>query len=164
MSNKSLNAFSAPNTPQTDFLKRPRRQILSVRRKYYTIYTRKVSNKSNNAFSILHLQILIVLSLDADAKYSPFGENVTQVTTKMCPSSVWMRSPLYTFHKPIVLSQDPDAKYSPFGEKTTLCTAEVCPVKDLIQFPLYNLHRLIVLFPDPDAKYSPFGENITLLT
>ena len=64
----------------------------------------------------------IVLSVDPDAKYSPFDENTTLLTSEECPVSVLIRSPLDTFHTPIVLSQDPDAKYSPFGENTTLLT------------------------------------------
>ena len=61
-------------------------------------------------------------SRDADAKYSPFGENTTLVTQSECPVRVLIRFPLDTFHTPIVLSADPDAKYSPFGENTTLKT------------------------------------------
>ena len=64
----------------------------------------------------------IVLSLDPDAKYSPFGENTTLHIEEEWPVSVLMSSPLGTLHTPIVLSQDPDAKYSPFGENTTLET------------------------------------------
>ena len=62
----------------------------------------------------------IVLSEDADAKYSPFGKNTTLKTPKECPVSVLMRSPLDILHTPIVLSKDADAKYSPFGENATL--------------------------------------------
>ena len=73
--------------------------------------------------SLLHtLHTPIVLSLDPDAKYSPFGENTTLLTADECPVRVMMRSPLDTLHTPIVLSLDPDAKYSPFGENTTLKT------------------------------------------
>ena len=64
----------------------------------------------------------IVLSLDPDAKYSPFGENATLKTHDEWPVRVLIRSPLNTLHTPIVLSLDPDAKYSPFGENTTLLT------------------------------------------
>ena len=60
----------------------------------------------------------IVLSLNPDAKYSPFGENTTLTTDDECPVRVLIRSPLDTLYTPIVL--DPDAKYSPFGENTTL--------------------------------------------
>ena len=63
----------------------------------------------------------IVLSLDPDAKYSPFGENTTLQTPSEC-ARVFIRSPLDTLHTLIVLSRDPDAKYSPFGENTTLLT------------------------------------------
>ena len=62
----------------------------------------------------------IVLSLDPDAKYSPFGENTTLKMKSECAVRVLIRSPLDTLHTPIVLSLDPDAKYSPFGENTTL--------------------------------------------
>ena len=65
-------------------------------------------------------QIPIVLSTDADTKYSPLGENTTQFTVHLCPVRVLMRSPFYTLHIPIVLSTDPDAKYSPLGENTIL--------------------------------------------
>ena len=64
----------------------------------------------------------IVLSIDPDAKYSPFGENTTLKTQPECPVRVLIRSPLDTLHTPIVLSIDPDAKYSPSGENTTLKT------------------------------------------
>ena len=66
------------------------------------------------------LHTLIVLSLDPDAKYSPFGENTTLKTQPECPVRILMHSPLDTLHTLIVLSLDPDAKYSPFGENTTL--------------------------------------------
>ena len=56
----------------------------------------------------------IVLSLDPDTKYSPFGENTTLVTNYERPVRVFIRSPLDTLHTPISL-KDPDAKYSPFG-------------------------------------------------
>ena len=68
---------------------------------------------------ILHTPI--VLSLDPDAKYSPFGENTTLMTNYECPVRVLIRSPLDILHTPIV--SDPDAKYSPFGENTTLKTS-----------------------------------------
>ena len=68
------------------------------------------------------LHSLIVLSLDPDAKYSPFGENITLQTLSECPVRVLIRSPLDTFHILIVQSFDPDAKYSSFGENTTLLT------------------------------------------
>ena len=61
----------------------------------------------------------IVLSLDPDAKYSPFGENTTLLTAHECPVRVLTRSSLHTLHTPIVLSSDSDAKYSSFGENTT---------------------------------------------
>ena len=64
----------------------------------------------------------IVLSLDPDAKYSPFGENTTVLIKSEWPMRVLIRYPLDTLHTPIVLSLDPDAKYSPFGENTTLKT------------------------------------------
>ena len=64
----------------------------------------------------------IVLSLDPNAKYSPFGENTMLQTQREWPARVLIRYPLDTLHTPIVLSPDPDAKYSPFGENTTLLT------------------------------------------
>ena len=62
----------------------------------------------------------IVLSLDPDAKYFPFGENTTLLTPLEWPMRVLISSQLDTLQTPIVLSSDPDAKYSPFGENTTL--------------------------------------------
>ena len=62
----------------------------------------------------------IVLSIDPDTKYSPFGENTTLLTGREWPVKVIIRSPFETLHNPIVLSSDPEAKYSPFGENTTL--------------------------------------------
>ena len=44
------------------------------------------------------LHILIVLSIDPDAKYSPLGENATLNTPEEWPVSVLIRSPLDTFH------------------------------------------------------------------
>ena len=61
----------------------------------------------------------IVLSLDPDAKYSPFGENTTLRTQSEWPVRVLMSSPIDTLHTQIYLN-DPDAKYSPFGENATL--------------------------------------------
>ena len=103
----------------------------------------------------------IVLSLDPDAKYSPFGENSTLLTQLEWPMRVLIRSPLDTLHTPIS-PKDPDAKYSPFGENTTLLTQYKWPMRVLILSPLDTLHTPIVLSLDPDAKYSPFGENTTL--
>ena len=54
----------------------------------------------------------IVLSLNPDAKYSPFGENTTLKTQSEWPVRVLIHSPLDTLYTPIVLSADPDAKYS----------------------------------------------------
>ena len=60
----------------------------------------------------------IVLSLDPDAKYSPFGENTTLKINFPWPLRVLIRSPLDTLHTSIFLRRHPDAKYSPFGENT----------------------------------------------
>ena len=51
---------------------------------------------------ILHTPI--VLSADPDAKYSPFGENITLKTDDGWPRRVLIRSPLDTLHTLIVLS------------------------------------------------------------
>ena len=99
----------------------------------------------------------IVLSPDVDAKYSPLGENATQLTKEECPERVLMRSPLDTLHIPIVLSADPDAIYSPLDENTILFTSDSCPVRDCMNSPLDILHTSIL--SDPKNKYSPFGEN-----
>ena len=64
----------------------------------------------------------IVLSLDPEAKYSPFGENTTLLPQLECSVRVLMSSPLDTLHTPIVQFPDPETKYSPFGENTTLFT------------------------------------------
>ena len=64
----------------------------------------------------------IVLSLDPDAKYSPFGENTKLKTYHECPVRVLICSPLDIPHTLIVPYKDPDTKYSPFGENTTLET------------------------------------------
>ena len=69
------------------------------------------------------LHTLIVLSLDPDAKYSPLGENTTQLTQEEWSVRILISSPLDTLQTPIVLSLDPDAKYSPLGENTTLKTS-----------------------------------------
>ena len=70
----------------------------------------------------------IVLSLDPEAKYSPFGENTTLQIEDEWPVRVFIRSPLDTLHTPIVLSEDPEAKYSPFGENTTLQIEDLWPL------------------------------------
>ena len=62
----------------------------------------------------------IVLSEDPDAKYFPFGKNITLHTGEEWPVRVFMHSPFDTHHTRIVSSQDPDAKNSPSGENTTL--------------------------------------------
>ena len=62
----------------------------------------------------------IVLSLDPDAKYSPFGENTTLKTRLMWPARVLMCSPLDIFHTAIEESKEPETKYSPFSENTTV--------------------------------------------
>ena len=56
------------------------------------------------------LHILIVESLDPDAKYSPFGENDKVKTEEECPLRVLMISPLVILHILIVQSKDPEAK------------------------------------------------------
>ena len=45
----------------------------------------------------------IVLSLDPEAKYSPFGENTMLRIHNQSPVRVLIRSPLDTLHTPIVL-------------------------------------------------------------
>ena len=70
-------------------------------------------------FYTLHTPI--VQSQDAEAKYSPLGENTKLLTLLEC-YSIFILSPLDTLHTPIVMSLDPDAKKSPSGENTTLLT------------------------------------------
>ena len=86
----------------------------------------------------------IVQSSDPDAKYSPFGENITLKTYNECPVRVFISSPLDTLH--IVISLDPDARYSPFGENTRLKTGGKCPVRVFIRSPLDTLHTPITPF------------------
>ena len=71
-------------------------------------------------FPLDTLHIMIVLSPDPDAKYSPLGEKITLLTVDDWSVRVLIRSPLDTLHIPIVSSTDPDAKKFPFGENTTL--------------------------------------------
>ena len=69
---------------------------------------------------ILHTSI--VLLIDPNAKYYPFGENTTLKTDDEWPMRFLIRFPLDTLHTSIFLLTDPDAKYSPSGENTTLKT------------------------------------------
>ena len=48
--------------------------------------------------------IPIVLSLDPDAKYSPFGENTTKTTGSEWSVMILIHYPLDTLHSMIVLS------------------------------------------------------------
>ena len=69
-------------------------------------------------FDTFHIPI--VLSLDPDAKYSPFGEYITLFILSKWPLRVFISFPVDTLHKPITPYIDPDAKNYPFGEKITL--------------------------------------------
>ena len=70
----------------------------------------------HSPFDTLHT--LIVLSLDPDTKYSPFGENTTVETVFEWPMSVLIRSSPDTLRTSIS-KKYLDAKYSLFGENTT---------------------------------------------
>jgi hypothetical protein len=57
-------------------------------------------------------QILTVFSLDPDATSFEFGENTTQLTQSLCPSSVCVHAPVAASQILMVLSADPDASYN----------------------------------------------------
>ena len=69
-----------------------RRQILSVRRKYYTVLEYPVKVLKSSPLDTLHT--LIVVSADPEAKYSPFGEKTTLKIEAECPSRVY---PSYSY-------------------------------------------------------------------
>ena len=73
-------------------------------------------------FQLDALQMIILLSVDPDAKYYPSPENVKLYTPKECSERVSICYPQDTLHNKILQSFDPDAKYSPFTEKATQCT------------------------------------------
>ena len=52
------------------------------------------------------LQRMIVLSLDPEAKYSPFGENATLLTLLECPHRDFMPSPTNRLYSYVVLVKD----------------------------------------------------------
>ena len=142
MSCESNDAFSARYPPHSDsIVLRSRRQILSVRRKYYAGDLVWVASEGFDSFSAPYTPYSD-FSERSRRKYSPFGENTTLQTLLECPVRVLIRSPLDTLHTPIV--SDPDAKYSPFGENTTLQTKWECPVRVFICSLLDTLHTPIV--------------------
>ena len=69
---------------------------------------------------ILHMPI--VLFMNPDAKYSPFGENTMLDNPVFLLLKILIHSPVDSFHRRIIPSLDLDAKYSPLGENTALKT------------------------------------------
>jgi hypothetical protein len=57
----------------------------------------------------------------------PSGENATEVTTLVCPSSVRCNAPVSLDQSRTVLSFEPEATSLPSGENATELTAPVCP-------------------------------------
>ena len=69
------------------------------------------------------------MSLDPDTMRDPSGENDTEFTQSVCPSSgPNTHSPDTASHTRTVLSSDPDTMRDPSGENDTDVTEEVCPV------------------------------------
>jgi hypothetical protein len=50
-----------------------------------------------------------VLSAEPEARYSPSGDHATEITTKECPESAFIRVPLFASHTLIVLSAELEA-------------------------------------------------------
>ena len=69
-------------------------QILSVRRKYYTVSECPVKVLKGSPLDTLHTPI--VVPADPEAKYSPFGEKATLKIEAECPSRVFS-TPSYSY-------------------------------------------------------------------
>ena len=60
-----------------------------------------------------------LLSSDPDTTRDPSGENDTENTSPVCPSSVFISSPDDASHTRTLLSHDPDTMRDPSGENDT---------------------------------------------
>ena len=123
VSSEDFDSFSTRYPPHSDSLvMRSRRQILSVRRKYYAIDSMRVSSEGFYSFSTRYPPHSDSIVIGSRRQILSVRRKYYAMTRDEWPMRVFIRSPLDTLHTPIVLSLDPDAKYSPFGENTTLKT------------------------------------------
>ena len=60
---------------------------------------------------------LIVLSQEPEINVLPSGENVTELTSSVCPSKVLISLPVAIFHNFIVLSSEPEINVLSSGEE-----------------------------------------------
>ena len=77
---------------------------------------------------------MIVLSLDPEANYSPFGEKLTLETPFKCPLRHFNSSPVLTSQILIVLSIELEAISLLSGEKHILVSQSRCPLIIFISF------------------------------
>ena len=100
---------------------------------------------------------------DPDAKVVPSGENDTEKTVAVCPSSMMIAFavPVPTSHSRTVLSDAPVASVVPSGENDTEKTVAVCPSSVAIASPVAVFHSRTVPSSDPVASSNPSGENDT---
>jgi hypothetical protein len=102
-----------------------------------------------------------ILSLDADATTLPLGENATEKTQSVCPSSFCGAAPVAASQSRTVSSHDADANTLPSGEKATEQTQPVCPSSFCSPAPVAVSQSRTVLSIDADATTLPAGEKIT---
>ena len=105
---------------------------------------------------------LIVLSSDPEDSIVPSGENATERTSSVCPSSVVVFSVAIS-HSTTVPSPDPEASIVPSGENATDKTFPLRASNVSVFCPVAVFQSLIVLSKDPEAS-TPWRENATELT
>src|SRR2546423_848313 len=93
----------------------------------------------------------------------PSGENATELTQEVCPSSGPSTiCPLCPSHTCIVESLEPETMRMPSGENATKLTELVCPSSGPRTFCLLcPFHTRIVESQDPVAMHVPSDENAT---
>jgi len=112
----------------------------------------------------LAFQIRIVLSYEPDMIRLPSGENATDSTQPLWPSSLRTSLPDLASQIWTVLSPEPDTIWLLSGENATDLTEPVWPSSLRTSLPELVSQIRTVLSCEPDAMRLPSGENATDLT
>ena len=95
-------------------------------------------------------QLENVPSSDPEARVAPSGENATEFTAPVCPSSVATPVRVATSHSLSVPPSDPEARVAPSGENATEFTAPECPSSVATPVRVATSHSLSV--PSSDGR------------
>mmetsp|Transcript_39995 Transcript_39995/g.119119 ORF Transcript_39995/g.119119 Transcript_39995/m.119119 type:complete len:239 (-) Transcript_39995:879-1595(-) len=116
-------------------------------------------------YTLVTLYILIVQSIDADARYFPSGDAATAVTSSLCVSMVLKHSSVEMRHNLTVLSSPPDMIQSPSGVTSRQFTLLLWPVNVKTGVPASTSHSLIVSSHEPDtSRLLVSGIHLTHVT